>query len=93
MAPSWESCHSSGASSPSGAPSRKHRHGKACKRYVDVGSVTRRSEPAGQVSIKFTGRLGRKALASGHYRLTLTATDPSGNASKRKMATFTIVKH
>jgi hypothetical protein len=73
------------------APSRKHRHGKACTRYVGSGSLTRRSEPAGAVSIPFTGRVGRRALAHGHYRLTLTATDPAGNASKPRTATFKIV--
>lgn len=73
------------------APSRKHRHGEACTRYLPAGSLVRRSEPAGAVGIAFTGRLGRKALSPGRYRLTLTATDPSGNASKQSTATFTIV--
>ena len=75
------------------APSRKHRHGKRCTRYVPAGSLNRHSEPAGAVSIAFTGRLGRKALARGHYRLTLTATDPSGNKSTARTATFTIASH
>jgi serine protease len=73
------------------APSRKHRHGKACTRYVKVGSLTRRSERVGADSLAFTGRLGHKALHTGHYRLTLTATDSSGNLSKAKTASFTIV--
>ena len=72
-------------------PSPKHPHGKDCTRYLRAGSLTRRSEPADAVSIAFTGRLGRKALAHGHYRLMLTATDPSGNASNARTATFTIV--
>ena len=70
---------------------RKHRHGKQCTRYVPAGSLTRRSEPAGAISIAFSGRLGSKALAPGRYRLTLTATNPPGHSSKPRTATFTIV--
>jgi serine protease len=73
------------------APSKKHKRGKACTRYVKVGSLTRRSERVGADSLAFTGRLGHKALHTGHYRLTLTATDSSGNVSKAKTASFTIV--
>jgi PKD domain-containing protein len=73
------------------APSRKHKHGKACTRYAKVGSLTRRSERVGADSLAFTGRLGHKALRTGHYRLTLTATDSSGNVSKAKTTSFTIV--
>jgi PKD repeat protein len=73
------------------APSRKHRHGRACTRYAAAGALTRRSEPAGKLGIPFTGRLGRAAIRLGRYRLTLTATDPAGNRSAPKTAVFTVV--
>jgi PKD repeat protein len=75
------------------APSKRHRHGKACTRYVKAGTLTRRSERAGADSLAFTGRIGHKALHTGHYHVTLTATDAAGNASKAKTASFTIVSH
>lgn len=73
------------------APSRKHRHGRKCTRYVAAVTLTRRSEPAGSVTIPFTGRIGRAALRPAHYRLAVLATDPSGNAGKARTTTFTVV--
>jgi hypothetical protein len=73
------------------APSRKHRRGKTCVRYAPSGSLVRRSEPGGTVRIAFTGRVGARALRPGHYRLTLTATDPAGNPSRARSVIFTIV--
>jgi hypothetical protein len=47
----------------------------------------------GSNSVKFTGRLGRRALKAGSYRASLTATDAAGNKSSRAAkATFKIVK-
>ena len=73
------------------APSRKHRRGRKCPRYVSAGTLTRRSEPAGSVGIPFTGRIGRAALRPAHYRLALLATDPSGNAGTAHTTTLTVV--
>lgn len=73
------------------ARGRKHVHGKPCMRYRPAGSLTWRSEPAGKVSLPFTGRVGHAALAPGRYRLMLTATDAAGNKSITRTARFTIV--
>jgi hypothetical protein len=73
------------------AKSRKHRHGKACTRYVRAGTLTRRSEPAGADAIAFTGRLGKHRLAAGRYRMRLRATDAAGNGSREETASFRIV--
>jgi hypothetical protein len=67
----------------------RKRH-KRCH-YVSAGSLTRRSEPRGRDSIAFTGRLGKHRLARGHYRMHLRATDPAGNRSKQKTASFHVV--
>jgi hypothetical protein len=40
----------------------------------------------------FSGRVGRRALHTGHYRATLTAIDASGARSNTKTITFQIVR-
>jgi hypothetical protein len=42
--------------------------------------------------VKFTGRIGRRALRPGAYRATVTAKDAAGNASKGSSARFTVVR-
>jgi hypothetical protein len=66
-------------------------HGHACTRWVKDGSLRRHSEDAGHDTIAFSGRIGRKALALGAYRMTLVATDRAGNRSAAKTAGFTVV--
>ncbi len=73
------------------APTRKLRQRRRCTRYQRAGSLTRRNTPAGANAIPFSGRIGRRALAAGDYRATITATDPAGNHSKAKRAPLTIV--
>ena len=73
-------------------PSRKLRKRRQCARYKPTGTLTRRSLPAGDNAIRFSGRIGKRALAPGHYRATVTATDPVGNRSRPTRATFTIVR-
>ena len=46
----------------------------------------------GPNSKRFSGRIGRKVLALGSYRVTLVATDAVGNASKPRRLTFKIVR-
>jgi len=46
----------------------------------------------GADSVKFSGRIGRRALRPGRYRATITATDPSGNGSKPRSVSFRIVR-
>lgn len=56
---------------------------------VAAGSMTRRAN-AGAGKIAFSGRLGRKALRRGGYRMTVTATDKAGNASRTVTVGFTV---
>jgi PKD domain len=65
---------------------RVPRGGKA----VAAGRLARRAK-AGAGKLAFSGRLGRKALRRGSYRMTLTATDAAGNASRPVALRFTIV--
>jgi hypothetical protein len=73
------------------APTRKNRTHKACHRYIKTGILTR-TAGQGKNSLAFSGRIGKKALAVGTYRLTLTAKDAAGNASQPRTLTFTIVR-
>ena len=56
-----------------------------------IGTLTRAGK-RGKNSVKFTGRLGRKALAVGSYRAVIGATDAAGNKAKTKTLSFKIVK-
>jgi glucose/arabinose dehydrogenase len=66
------------------------RHRRACLRYAHVGTLTRRLA-AGRRKVGFSGRVGSRALAPGGYRALLVAVDPSGNASRARTVSFTIV--
>jgi hypothetical protein len=51
-----------------------------------------RSGKAGANSIKFTGRIGKRALRPGRYSAVLTATDAAGNRSKPSRLKFRILR-
>ncbi len=69
---------------------RKLRKRKACTRYTDVARISRRVK-AGSVTVKFTGRISRKALKPGRHRGSVTVTDAAGNRSAARTASFTVV--
>jgi streptogramin lyase len=71
------------------APTRSNRRRPRCTRYVRVGKLKRRGLQ-GANTVKFTGRIGRKALKPGSYRATATAKDAAGNVSRPSVASFTI---
>ena len=73
------------------ASTRTLRQRRRCTRYQRAGSLTRRNTSAGANAVPFSGRIGRRALAAGDYRATITATDPAGNRSRPKRAAFAIV--
>jgi hypothetical protein len=56
-----------------------------------VGTL-RRSGVAGANRVRFSGRIGRRALARGRYGLTVRATDAAGNRSLPRSRTFRIVR-
>ncbi|HEX2096648.1 MAG TPA: hypothetical protein VHF50_04705 [Solirubrobacterales bacterium] len=63
---------------------------KRCARFVGRGTLVRRNLAAGTQRIAFSGRIGRKALKPGRYRLTAVAI-ADGNRSKPRRAAFTVV--
>jgi hypothetical protein len=71
------------------APSARLLKAKRCTRYVSAGTL-RRSGAKGANSIRFTGRIGTRALGPGRYRATITASDAAGNRSARSSTAFRI---
>lgn len=59
--------------------------------YGTVGTL-RRSGIEGANRVRFTGRVGRRALRAGRYRAVLIATDVAGNRSAPSRARFRIVR-
>jgi hypothetical protein len=67
--------------------SQPHR----CRRSILVATLTRANEPSGADSIRFSGRIGQRALKPGSYRATLTAVDPAGQSGPDTLA-FEVVR-
>jgi hypothetical protein len=68
---------------------RPRRAGR-CRRYVPAGTLMR-AGVAGGNRFRFSGRIAGRPLASGSYRLVLTATDASGNRSTPSRAAFGVL--
>lgn len=68
-------------------PTRKR--GKPCTRTIVLDQF---AEDGGtdRTSVPFTGRIGKKALPPGDYRLSLRGRDLSGDLSTPRVVTFTI---
>ena len=62
------------------------------KTWQTVGTLTRKGLKAGKRSMRFTGRIGRTALAPGSYRVAITARAGKGRASRVATASFRIVR-
>jgi hypothetical protein len=60
-------------------------------RYVLFG-VLRRPAVQGVNHVRFTGRIGARALRPGRYRAMISATDAAGNRSAPRRATFRIAR-
>jgi hypothetical protein len=67
-------------------------HAKRCTRYRTVGTLSR-SGQGGANSTRFTGTIGKRALARGSYRAVIRATDLVGNRSKPQAARFRVATH
>jgi hypothetical protein len=61
------------------------------RRWVAAGTL-RRSGIAGVNRVRFSGRIGRRALRAGTYRLILRATDAAGNVAKAKPRRLRVVR-
>lgn len=71
--------------------STRRRTGKRCTTYKKVGTLTR-STKQGKTWFRFNGRIKRKKLSPGSYRVTAVATTSAGLVSPAKNASFTILK-
>jgi len=56
-------------------------HGKFCKRFTRFGTETRRGA-AGRNRLTIAGKIGRRMIPAGRYRITILARDAAGNVSK-----------
>ena len=73
------------------AATAKRAKRKRCTRYLTRFTLLRTVKQAGAVSVAFTGRMGKRRLSPGRYRVVLTATN-AGGASKALTAAFTVVR-
>ena len=73
------------------APRKGLRKKKKCTRYVSVGSTSYNGHQ-GDNRFAFSGRLGRRALRPGRYRLSARGKDAAGNISAPKNLTITIIR-
>ena len=64
---------------------------RTCTRFARVGSA-QRTGVAGTNRFRLTGRLGRRALRPGSYRLVITARVGDGPVSRPVTARFAIVR-
>ena len=55
-------------------PTRKNRHKRRCTRLKKAATLTRTSH-AGKNKVKFSGRIGKKALKPARYQLTITVAN------------------
>jgi hypothetical protein len=58
-------------------------------RYRTIGTLSR-TAASGANSTRFSGRLRKRALRPGRYRVRITATDTAGNRSARRTTRFRI---
>ncbi|MTD44460.1 hypothetical protein GKE82_09190 [Conexibacter sp. W3-3-2] len=65
---------------------------RACTVATTAGTL-RRTATAGPSTYTFTGRIGRRALPRGSYRLTAVAQDAAGNRSAPVTTTFRIAPY
>jgi len=72
-------------------PKPSNRRRNACVRWVKVGGFTH-AGVKGENQFRFSGRVKRKALKPGNYRLVAVAVDAAGNKSKKLSRPFRIVR-
>lgn len=73
-------------------PTARLRRARRCDRFVTRGALTRRALEPGARRVAFSGRIGRRALPAGRYRMSVVATDAAGNRSAARRVTFTVVR-
>jgi hypothetical protein len=71
----------------------KNAKAKKCTLWVRASATFRKSGKAGKTnSLKFTGKVGKKQIAPGNYRLYAVATDSAKGKGPAKTANFKIKK-
>jgi hypothetical protein len=73
------------------AQQRRGPRGRACTRFVRVGSA-QRAGVAGTNRLRLTGRVAKRKLRPGSYRLVITARVGDGPVSQPLAARFAIVR-
>jgi hypothetical protein len=68
------------------------KHGKRVVRYRASGTLRRTGLKKGAASVPFSGRLGKRALNPGRYRVRIRATDGSGNRSRAVTLKFKVLR-
>jgi hypothetical protein len=72
-------------------PSRSNRARKKCSRYKLFGRFAQ-DGVAGPNTKTFSGKIGKKKMRPGAYRVTLVATDAAGNQSPAKQLSLKVVR-
>ena len=72
-------------------PTKALRRAKRCTRFAAVRTLTRKGA-AGANRVAFSGRIGKRKLKRGKYRMALRATDAAGNRSAVRRVGFRIVR-
>jgi DNA-binding beta-propeller fold protein YncE len=76
------------------APTPRLAKRRRCVRITHSADLDFANLAAGANSIAFGGRIGRRALVPGNYRVTIVATDAAGNLSAPRQARFAVLaKH
>ena len=73
------------------APTRRLARARRCVRLVTVGGFTHAGK-AGANSFRFTGRINRRKLPLGGYKLAAVATDATRKRSRQATKPFRIVR-
>lgn len=71
-------------------PTVRRRGARRCTRYLTVGSFSR-TNPQLTNRVRFTGRIGARALRIGRHRIAAQAVDRAGNRSRTRAVDFTVV--
>jgi virginiamycin B lyase len=69
---------------------RRNINGRKCTRFIPRGTLTR-TALQGLNTVPFTGRIGRRALKPGRYRLGVESTDAEGRTGLFQYATFIVL--
>jgi uncharacterized delta-60 repeat protein len=69
---------------------RSHK-GRPCRRYVAAGTL-RRVGRRGPNRVAFSGKIGRRSLRPGAYRLVVSGVDAAGNRATARPRGFRIVR-